>query len=146
MKAKRFWGASASAAAYVLYAPSASWIPQAAHAQTTEQPMSSAPASPSTSSSTSPSTAVDDTTVEKFAAAYTAVAAIQTQAADELKTTSDPQKADEVKKNAESRALEAVQSNGLKPEEFNNIAKKMASDENLRTRVAAKINQRTGGG
>ena len=42
--------------------------------------------------------------------------------------------------------MRAVQSRGLKPEEFNSIAQQMASDENLRMRVAAKLNQKSDGG
>jgi hypothetical protein len=139
MKAKRIWGASTSVAAYMFCAATTSWIPQAAQAQSADQPTTSAP-------TTAAATSVDDTTVAKFVAAYTEVSAIQTQAADQLKATSDPQQAAQVKKDAESRALQAVQSKGLKPEEFNNIAQQMASDEKLRTRVAAKLNERTGGG
>ena len=84
MKAKRFWGASTSATAYMFYAASTSWIPQAAHAQSADQPTTAAPATSAA--------AVDDATVEKFASAYTEVSAIQTEAADQLKATTDPPK------------------------------------------------------
>jgi GTP1/Obg family GTP-binding protein len=117
-------------------------MPQLAHAQAADQPTTSAP---SVSSSSTADT-VDDATISKFAAAYTEVSAIQTEAVDQLKTTTDPQKAEEVKRNAETRAVRAVQSTGLKPEEFNSIAQRMQSDEKLRTRVAAKINEHSGGG
>jgi hypothetical protein len=89
---------------------------------------------------------VDDKKIEQFADAYLAVQSIQQNAANELQTTSDPAKADQVKQKAETAMIGAVEKSGLKVDEFNHIVESMAADTNLRERVAAKLQERTGGG
>jgi Domain of unknown function (DUF4168) len=89
---------------------------------------------------------IDDKKIEQFADAYLAVQSIQQNAANELQTTSDPAKADQVKQKAETAMIGAVEKSGLKVDEFNHIVESMAADANLRERVSAKLQQRSGGG
>jgi Domain of unknown function (DUF4168) len=90
--------------------------------------------------------AIDDKKIEQFADAYLAVQSIQQKAANELQTTTDPAAADKVKQNAESAMIAAVEQSGLKVDEFNQIVESMAADANVRARVTAELQERTGGG
>jgi hypothetical protein len=95
--------------------------------------------------STSDATAVDDKKLDQFANAYMQVQTIQQKAASDLQSSSDPAAADEVKAKAENDMIAAVERSGLKVEEFNQIVQSMASNVELRNRVAAKLQQRSGG-
>lgn len=88
---------------------------------------------------------IDDQKIEKFADAYLAVQTIQQKAATELQSAKDPAEADKVKANAESAMIAAVEQNGLKVDEFNQIVETMTADANVRSRVAAKLQERSGG-
>lgn len=88
---------------------------------------------------------IDDKKIEKFADAYLAVQTIQQKAATELQTAKDPAEADKVKAKAESAMIAAVEQNGLKVDEFNQIVETMTADANVRSRVAAKLQERSGG-
>lgn len=85
---------------------------------------------------------LDDRKIEQFADAYVAVQSIQQKAAAELQTTQDPQQAAEVKSKAENQMVAAVERTGLKVDEFNQIVETMASNTDVRSRVAAKLQQR----
>lgn len=104
--------------------------------------------SPDSTASTTPGAAaaapIDDQKIDKFATAYVEVASIQRNASAELQGASDPAKAEEVKANAESQMIAAVERNGLDVNEFNRIVETMASDDSIRSRVAAKVQERTG--
>ena len=100
------------------------------------------PASPSSSSTV----ALDDKKIEQFADAYMQVQTIQQKAASDLQTAADPAAADKVKSAAESEMIAAVERSGLKVDEFNQIVESMASNVDVRNRVAAKIQERNGGG
>ena len=105
---------------------------------------------PSTSAATpAPSTAdassLDDKKLDQFANAYVEVQTIQQKAATDLQATSDPASADKVKTTAETDMIAAVERSGLQVEEFNQIVEAMASNVEVRNRVAAKLQQRTGG-
>ena len=69
---------------------------------------------------------------------------IQQKAAAELQSAKDPQQADKVKANAESDMIAAVERSGLQVPEFNHIVERMASDTEVRSRVAAKLQERSG--
>jgi hypothetical protein len=87
---------------------------------------------------------IEDKKIEQFADAYLAVQTIQQKAAAELQSAKDPQAADKVKANAESDMIAAVERSGLQVPEFNKIVERMASDTEVRSRVAAKLQERSG--
>jgi hypothetical protein len=96
--------------------------------------------------STSSSTAsLDDKKIEQFADAYMQVQTIQQKAASDLQSAQDPASADKVKTAAESEMIAAVERSGLKVDEFNQIVESMASNVEVRNRVAAKIQEKSGG-
>jgi hypothetical protein len=105
---------------------------------TTAPPAATAPRSPSAAT-------IEDAKIDKFADAFVAVQDIQSKASQKLESTTDPTQAQQVKSSAENEMIQAVKKTGLEVEEFNQIVQIMASDNDLRTRVAAKIQQRTKG-
>jgi Domain of unknown function (DUF4168) len=98
-------------------------------------------ATPGASDSTTAG-AIDDKKIEQFANAYMAVQTIQQKAATELQGAKDPAAADKVKATAESDMIAAVERSGLQVPEFNKIVERMASDTEVRSRVAAKLQER----
>jgi hypothetical protein len=62
-----------------------------------------------------------------------------------LQRAATPEEADQVKTAAESEMIAAVERSGLQVPEFNRIVETMASDANVRSRVAAKLQERMGG-
>jgi hypothetical protein len=101
---------------------------------------------PSSATDTTGATAgpIEDKKIEQFADAYLAVQTIQQKAASELQSAKDPQQADKVKATAESDMIAAVERSGLQVPEFNRIVERMASDTEVRSRVAAKLQERSG--
>jgi hypothetical protein len=99
------------------------------------------PAAPGTSDSTTAGP-IDDKKIEQFADAYVAVQTIQQKAATQLQSAKDPAAADKVKATAESDMIAAVERSGLQVPEFNKIVERMASDTEVRSRVAAKLQER----
>ena len=87
---------------------------------------------------------IEDKKLDQFADAYMAVQTIQQKAATDLQSAKDPQAADKVKANAESDMIAAVERSGLQVPEFNKIVERMASDTEVRSRVAAKLQERNG--
>ena len=98
------------------------------------------PASPSSSTAS-----LDDKKIEQFADAYMQVQTIQQKASSDLQAAQDPASAEKVKTAAESEMIAAVERSGLKVEEFNQIVESMASNVEVRNRVAAKIQEKSGG-
>lgn len=88
---------------------------------------------------------LDDKKIEQFADAYIAVQTIQKKTAADLQTTTDPKQADQVKAAAETDMIAAVERSGLQVEEFNRIVETMATNANVRSRIAAELQERTGG-
>lgn len=84
--------------------------------------------------------------IEQFADAYLAVQTIQQKAATELQSAKDPEQANKVKATAESEMIAAVERTGMQVPEFNRIVEIMASNNEVRSRVAAKLQERSGGG
>ena len=105
-------------------------------------PVSEAPES----SSAAASTPITDQKIEQFADAYVAVQTIQEQAATQLQTAKEPAQADQVKAKAETDMIAAVEKSGLKVDEFNMIVETMTANADVRERVAAKLQERQGGG
>lgn len=85
---------------------------------------------------------LEEEKIDRFADAYIAVEAIQTNAAQKLRRTEDPQKAFEVKADAEGEIIEAVERSGLKLDEFNEISEMMAADRELRLKIADRVRER----
>ena len=100
-----------------------------------------APAPSSTDATAGP---IEDKKLDQFADAYLAVQTIQQNAATQLQNAKDPQQADKVKATAESDMIAAVERSGLQVPEFNKIVERMASDTEMRSRVAAKLQERNG--
>ena len=103
---------------------------------------SGAATEPGTSSTAGP---IEDKKIEQFADAYMAVQTIQQKAAAQLQSAKDPAQADKVKASAESDMIAAVERTGLQVPEFNQIVERMASDTEVRSRVAAKLQERGAG-
>lgn len=95
---------------------------------------------------TTASEPISDEKVEQFADAYIAVQSIQQKASQDLQAASTPEEADKVKTAAESDMIAAVERSGLQVPEFNRIVETMAADANVRSRVAAKLQERMGQG
>ncbi|HEX7115587.1 MAG TPA: DUF4168 domain-containing protein [Steroidobacter sp.] len=89
---------------------------------------------------------ISDEKIEKFADAYISVQTIQQKASQDLQSAATPEEADKVKTAAESEMVAAVERSGLEVPEFNRIVETMASDANVRSRVAAKLQERMGQG
>lgn len=115
-------------------------------AQESTQTPSQAAEAPEAPSSTAAATPITDQKIEQFADAYVAVQTIQEKAASELQTAKDPAAADKVKASAESDMIAAVQKSGLQVDEFNQIVETMTANADVRERVAAKLQERQGGG
>lgn len=118
---------------------------------TTDEPATDEPATDEQTApgaTTAPGSAtagpIEDKKIEQFADAYLAVQTIQQKAAAELQSAKDPQQADKVKATAESDMIAAVERSGLQVPEFNRIVERMASDTEVRSRVAAKLQERSG--
>lgn len=108
----------------------------------TEQPESATEPAAESATTAGP---IEDRKIEQFADAYMAVQTIQQKAATQLQTAKDPAEADKVKASAESDMIAAVERSGLQVPEFNKIVERMASDTEVRSRVAAKLQERGAG-
>ena len=114
---------------------------QTAPGAATDEPAAAGPGANDAASTAGP---IEDKKIEQFADAYVAVQTIQQKAAAQLQSAKDPQQADKVKAAAESDMIAAVERSGLQVPEFNKIVERMASDNEVRSRVAAKLQERTG--
>ena len=116
--------------------------------QTDDEPTTDERTAPGATTEPAPSGAtagpIEDKKIEQFADAYLAVQTIQQKAAAELQSAKDPQQADKVKASAETDMIAAVERSGLQVPEFNRIVERMASDTEVRSRVAAKLQERSG--
>jgi uncharacterized protein DUF4168 len=109
-----------------------------------EQTSPGAATGPAAGATETASGAIEDKKLDQFADAYLAVQTIQQKAATELQSAKDPQAADKVKATAETDMIAAVERSGLQVPEFNKIVERMASDTEVRSRVAAKLQERNG--
>jgi hypothetical protein len=85
---------------------------------------------------------VDDRQIDQFADAYLVIEEIQSDAKEELSRTTDPKQENEVKASAETKIIEAVERSGLRLEQFNRISELMASDSELRAKIADRVEKR----
>lgn len=139
---------SALFAASVAAAPAA-WAQvqePAPPAQEYPAPAQEAPPVSDMPSDSASSANISDQQIEQFADAYIAVQGIQEKAANDLQTATEPAQADQVKAKAESDMIAAVEKSGLKVDEFNHIVETMTANADVRERVAAKLQERQGGG
>jgi hypothetical protein len=104
------------------------------------------PAQATAPESTATTESLPEEKINQFADAYIAVQTIQQKAATELQTAKDPEAANKVKASAESDMIAAVEKTGMQVPEFNRIVEMMASNNEVRSRVAAKLQERSGGG
>lgn len=111
--------------------------------QSTQTP---SPDTPSARDSTTAAAPISDQKIEQFADAYVAVQSIQEKATSDLQTAKDAAAVEQVKANAESDMIAAVEKSGLQVDEFNQIVETMTADASVRQRVAAKLQERQGGG
>jgi hypothetical protein len=118
--------------------------PEAAQPDAT-QPGATQPDAAAPAPSTANAAPIDDKKIEQFANAYIEVQTIQQKAANQLQTATDPAQADKVKAAAETDMIAAVERSGLQVDEFNHIVESMASDVNVRSRIAAELQERSGG-
>jgi hypothetical protein len=84
----------------------------------------------------------DDTKIDQFADAYLAIEAIHTKVAAQLKDSTTTDESDAIKANAETEIIAAVERSGLRLDEFNRIADVMASNTELRAKVASRVAER----
>jgi len=138
--------AASTAAAPAAWAQVQEPAPPAEEYPSPTQETAPAPDSPSARDSTTAATPITDKKIEQFADAYVAVQNIQEKAASDLQTAKDPASADKVKTSAETDMIAAVEKSGLKVDEFNHIVETMTADASVRERVAAKLQERQGGG
>jgi hypothetical protein len=139
---------SALFAASVAAAPAA-WAQAqepAPPAQEYPSPAQEAPPVSDMPSDSASSANISDQKIEQFADAYIAVQGIQEKAASDLQSAKEPAQADQVKAKAESDMIAAVEKSGLKVDEFNQIVETMTANADVRERVAAKLQERQGGG
>jgi Domain of unknown function (DUF4168) len=104
------------------------------------------PAQATPPEATATTESIPDEKIDQFADAYLAVQTIQQKAANELQSAKDPEQANKVKAAAESDMIAAVERTGMQVPEFNRIVEMMASNNEVRSRVAAKLQERSGGG
>jgi len=124
--------------------PSGALDEQAADAQET-MPSEKAMPSETTPSQSEDVAALDDKKIEQFADAYVEVQTIQQKASADLAAAQDTATADSVKTKAESDMIAAVERSGLQVDEFNQIVETMASNVDVRNKVAEKLQKRSGG-
>jgi len=101
----------------------------------------------STLPATSSTTNIDEAKLDKFVSAYSEVLQLQKEANDKQTTTADPSANQSLAAETQAKMTSAVQRSGLEIDEFNQIAQQMLKDEDLRSRIAAKMQVRdaTGG-
>lgn len=85
---------------------------------------------------------LEEKKIDQFADAYLAIEEVHLKAAAELEVTADPVAANKIRANAEIQIIKAVERSGLQLQEFNQIVEIMALNPALRTKVAAKVEER----
>lgn len=78
---------------------------------------------------------IDDQTLEQFADALGTITEIQTEYSASIGATQDPQEAQSLQQEAQTKMVEAVQEAGLDVETYNVIAQQLAADPELQQRV-----------
>lgn len=85
---------------------------------------------------------LEEKKIDQFADAYLAIEEVHSKAAAELEATADPVAADKIRANAEMQIIQAVERSGLQLQEFNQIVEIMALNPALRSKIAAKVEER----
>lgn len=84
-----------------------------------------------------PMPAINEINIDQFAGAYLAIEKIYAETANQLDTMQTG--GESVILEAEERVIRAIERSGLRPDEFNRIAKRTAMDGKLRVQIARKI-------
>lgn len=94
------------------------------------QPGAQAPAEP-----------VSEEKVEKFAETFSSVRSIQEEYSAKLQQADDRETAQELQQEAQGEMLEAVESEGLSAQEYNQLVARMDQDPELRERVLSIVGE-----
>jgi Skp family chaperone for outer membrane proteins len=89
------------------------------------------------------STQVSEEKVSNFVDAYNDVREIHSEYAAKLQNVDDPEKAAELQQEAEQKMQEAVTSNDISVQEYQQIAQQVGQDAQLRSRIQAELNEQS---
>ena len=106
------------------------------------------PADATLPAASSTTTNIDEAKLDKFVSAYSEVLKVQQDASEQRTDASDPAATQKLANETQAKMTSAVQRSGLDVDEFNQIAQQMLKDDDLRSRIAAKLQLRgnvTGG-
>lgn len=82
---------------------------------------------------------LDPATKENFIAAYSDVLQVQNKYSQKLQTASDEQQARKLQEQAQQEMLQAVQANGMTPEEYNQVIRKVSTNPELQAEIEAEV-------
>jgi hypothetical protein len=82
---------------------------------------------------------VDDETVSNFVSAYTDVREIHAEYAGRLQEVEDAERATELQQEAQEKIQDAVTENDITIEEYQQIARQIGQDAELRTRIQEEL-------
>jgi hypothetical protein len=84
---------------------------------------------------------MNDRTLDRFAEAYVAIRRIQSDFADQLGEVEEREKARELQQEAQEKMVTAVEEAGLSVSEYNQVARRMQNDPELREKVEQRTRQ-----
>jgi hypothetical protein len=93
-------------------------------------PGTPAPAAPSQSADQT-----DENTVQTFAVALAAVKDVQIEYIEKIKAANEPEAANQLQQEAQSKMVNAVETKGLSVNQYNSLAQQMQADPGFRQRV-----------
>jgi transcription initiation factor IIF auxiliary subunit len=114
----------------------------AAYAQAQAPSQTQAPADATLPATTSTTANIDEAKLDKFVSAYSEVLQLQKEANEKQTTSADASASQALATETQTKMTTAVQRSGLEIDEFNQIAQQMLKDEDLRSRIAAKMQVR----
>ena len=85
---------------------------------------------------------IEDKKLDQYADAFLDIEQIKVKASAELEKIKDPSTAVAIKEKAEGAIIEAIERSGLKLDEFNQITEVAAVDNNVRRRIADRVEKR----
>lgn len=85
---------------------------------------------------------VTEEKLEKFVDALSEITVIRQAAAAELESAADMERAEQVHREAQEQMIEAVEGAGLSVDEYNRIATRMGTDQDLSERIHSKLQER----
>lgn len=87
---------------------------------------------------------LDDNKLDQYADAFLDIEQIELKASAQLQELKDPARANAIKARAEGAIIEAIERSGLKLDEFNQITEVAALDEQVRLKIADRVEKRRG--